>query len=288
MYHLATVFPTIQRWRLPLSRDQFMLLMVATNQIFLGIDTFLAHSISGTIRPNEWIPIIFGPVAGGLLLLAGLVAVKYRQLATVIATLTLLASVIVGFMGAYFHLIRGILPTAPVGERITLDLLIWAPPILGPMMFAIVGILGISAVWLEEPTDSGNLRLLGGYHLQLPYSKTQAYFYITGMGGLAALISSVLDHARLNFENPWLWLPIVIGVFGTVVAMTMGAIDRPTRMDLAIYVVAMVLLILLGTQIGLGLFAVDVDGIESNIGDGRLDAECRCQFLVAGNLPPSG
>ena len=118
MYHLATVFPTVQRWRLPLSRDQFMLLMVATNLIFLGVDTFLAHSISGSIRPDEWIPIIFGPVAGGLLLLAGLVAVKYRQLATVIATLTLLASVVVGFMGAYFHLIRGILPTAPAGERI--------------------------------------------------------------------------------------------------------------------------------------------------------------------------
>jgi hypothetical protein len=114
------------------------------------------------------------------------------------------------------------------------------------MMFAIVGILGISAAWLEEPAGSGNLWLLGGYHLQLPYSKTQAYFYITGMAGLAALISSVLDHARLNFENPWLWLPIVMGVFGTVVAVTMGAIDRPTRMDLVIYVIAMVLLIMLG------------------------------------------
>jgi hypothetical protein len=107
MYHLATVFPTIQRWRLPLSRDQFMLLMVATNQIHLGADTYLAHNISGTIRPNEWIPIIFGPVAGGLLLLAGLTTLRYRHLATVIATLTLLASVIVGFMGAYFHLMAG-------------------------------------------------------------------------------------------------------------------------------------------------------------------------------------
>lgn len=254
MYHLATVFPLIRRWRLPLSRDQFMLLMVATNQIFLGIDTYLAHAISGTIRPNEWIPVIFGPVAGALLLLAGAVALRYRPAATVIATLTLLASAVVGFLGAYFHLIRGILPTAPAGQQVTLNLLIWAPPILGPMMFAIVGILGISAAWLEEPVDSGNLRLLGGYHLQLPYSKTQAYFYIVGMAGLAALISSVLDHARLNFESPWLWLPIVIGVFGTVVAVTLGAIDHPTRNDLVIYVAAMVLLILLGV-IGAALHA---------------------------------
>ena len=76
MYHLATVFPSVRRiGRLPLSRDQLMLLMAAINEIFLGIDIYLAHSISGTIVPNEWIPIIFGPIAGVLLLLAGLIAI---------------------------------------------------------------------------------------------------------------------------------------------------------------------------------------------------------------------
>ncbi len=64
MYHLATVFPPIRRVRIPLSRDQIMLLMAAVNEIFLGIDIYLAHSISGTIVPNEWIPIIFGAVGG--------------------------------------------------------------------------------------------------------------------------------------------------------------------------------------------------------------------------------
>jgi hypothetical protein len=53
-----------RRW-LPMTRDQMMLLMAAVNEIFLGIDTYLAHNISGTIRPYEWIPIVFGPVAGG-------------------------------------------------------------------------------------------------------------------------------------------------------------------------------------------------------------------------------
>ncbi len=93
MGQLATIFPLLQRIRrLPLSRDQLMLLMAATNEIFLGIDTYLAHSISGTIRPYEWIPIIFGPIAGVLLLLAGLIALRRRPLATVIATATLLVS----------------------------------------------------------------------------------------------------------------------------------------------------------------------------------------------------
>ena len=63
MYYLAEVLPGLRERRLPLSRDQLMLLMAAINQIFLGIDIYLAHKISGTIVPREWIPIIFGPIA---------------------------------------------------------------------------------------------------------------------------------------------------------------------------------------------------------------------------------
>lgn len=247
MYHLATVFPPLRRIRsLPLSRDQLMLLMAAINEIFLAIDIYLAHSISGTIRPNEWIPIIFGPIAGGLLLLAGLVALKQRPLATLIATVVFVCSIGVGLLGAYFHLVRAILPSGPPGQRVTIDLLVWAPPILGPLTFALVGMLGISAAWIEDPPDSGVLVLLAGRRLRLPYSKTRAYLFWIGLGILATVISSVLDHARTHFENPWLWLPTAAGVFGTVVAVTLGAIERPRRADLVIYTLTMLLLIVVG------------------------------------------
>ncbi len=246
MYHLATIFPFIRRLKLPFSRDQFIMLLMAINLIFLGLDTYLVHVANGTIRPNEWIPVIFSPVAGLVLLLAGLIALRQRSLATILATTTLLACIVVGVMGAYFHLIRGILPTAPISERLTLDLLVWAPPILGPMMFAVVGILGISAAWVEEPTDSGVLTLFGQYRLKLPYPKTQAYFYIIGMASLATLISSVLDHARLDFSEPSLWLATAIGVFGTTVAVVLGAISHPNRGDLIVYFLAMILFIIVG------------------------------------------
>jgi hypothetical protein len=247
MYHLATVFPPLRRIRsLPLSRDQLMLLMAAVNEIFLAIDIYLAHSISGTIRPNEWIPIIFGPIAGGLLLLAGLIALKQRPLATLIATVVFVCSIGVGLLGAYFHVMRAILPSGPSGQRVTIDLLVWAPPILGPLTFALVGMLGISAAWVEDPPDSGVLVLLGERRLHLPYSKTRAYLFWIGLGILATVISSVLDHARTHFENPWLWLPTAAGVFGTVVTVTLGAIDRPRRADLAIYTLTMLLLIVVG------------------------------------------
>lgn len=246
MYHLATVFPNIKRARIPVSRDQAMLLMLALNELLLGAETYLAHSTSGTIMPKEWIPIIFGPVAGICLVLAGLLAIRKRLLAAVIASLIYLASIVVGLLGMSFHLVRVVLPLAPLGERVSVPLVVWAPPILGPLTFALVGLMGISAVWMEQPPDSGRLTLLAGRKLSLPYSKTSAFFFMIGLGTLATVISSVLDHARTNFENPWLWLPTGIGVFGTVVTLALGTIKSPRRSDLLTYIVAMLLLVLVG------------------------------------------
>lgn len=246
MNHLATVLPAIGQRRLPVSRDQAMLLMAAVNEIALGLDAYLAHVLNSTIQTREWIPILFGPLAGVLLLIAGIISQRRRNLASTLATIVLLASIIVGLLGAYFHIIRGSLPYAPPGERLTVGLLVWAPPILAPFSFALVGLLGISAAWIEKPMDSGTLSLPFGRYLHLPYSKTRAYFYMVSMGILIALISSVLDHSRHPWDNPWLWLPFSAGIFGMVVSVGMAVLKRPSRTDLITYLGAMILLILVG------------------------------------------
>lgn len=248
MSYLGTVFPPARVVvnRLPFTRDQVMLLLAAVTEIFLGIDIYFAHSISGTIKPNEWIPIIFGIAAGVVLLLSGLIALRNRPLASLLANVVFLGSIIVGLMGGYFHLIRANLlgGGAPIGEAVSV--LIWAPPFLGPLFFALNGVLGISAAWVETPVNSGRLRLLGKAHVQMPYSKTRAYFFIVSIGILATTISSVLDHARVNLDNPWVWIPTAAGVFAVVVAAVMGFIARPSRNDLTIYTVTMALLCLVG------------------------------------------
>jgi hypothetical protein len=246
MYHLATIFPKIERIRIPVTRDQAMLLMLALNEFLLGLETYLAHSISGTIMPKEWIPIIFGPVAGLLLVAVGLLSTRKRALANGIGTLIYFASIAVGLLGISFHLMRAVLPYAPVGERISIVLFVWAPPILAPLTFALVGLMGISAIWTEQPVDSGRMNLLAGRKLSLPFSKTRAFFFMVGLGILATVISSVLDHARTNFENPWLWLPTAIGVFGTFVTILLGILDSPRRGDLLTYLTAMLLLLAVG------------------------------------------
>jgi len=247
MYYLAILFPSLKGKRLlPLSRDQLMLLMAAINLVFLAVDIYLAHNLNGTIRPREWIPIIFGVVAGVLLLVAGAIALKWRKTAAIIASVVLITSILVGLLGAYFHVMRAIRPAAPLGERVTIPLLIWAPPIVGPLIFSLVGLWGVSAAWVEDPPDSGTLRLWGDTHLRLPFSKTRAYLFMVSLGILATLLSSVLDHGRAQFENPWLWPPIIVGVFGSIVAFALAVIDRPSRGDIGVYFGGMVLLLLIG------------------------------------------
>ena len=237
--------------RLPQTRDQLMLAMVALNELFLGLEVYLAHGANGTIVPGEWLPIYYGLSSGILLILAGLLATRHRTAASVIATATLVGSALIGFLGVYFHLARAVLPTAPAGDRLTLNLLIWAPPVLGPLAYSLAGLLGISAAWDESPPTSGRLVIYKEYAIHLPYSKTRAYIFTVGMGTLSALVSSVLDHARTGFEGAWLWYAAAIGVFGTVVPVAYAATDRPSRIDSFTYIIAM--LFLIGTGV-LGSF----------------------------------
>jgi hypothetical protein len=246
MGHIATLYPSISQRRLPLSRDQLMLLLAAVNLLFLGLDTYLAHLVSGTIVPREYIPIYFGVVSGVILLLAGLIALRNRRMAVILATLVFVSSILVGFIGAYFHVLRAALPNAPIGSRLSVNLLIWAPPVIAPLTFALVGLWGMSASLVEDPAGSGILRILGKYRLRLPYSKTRAYLLMVSLGILATLLSSVLDHARDEFRNPWVWIPLIAGVFGTVVPAVLAGIQKPTRTDVTIYIGTMLMLIVVG------------------------------------------
>ena len=246
MYLLATVFPGLRHLRLPISRDQAMLLLLAFMQLGIGVEVYTGHRISGSIVPNEWIPIIFGPAACLLLLAAGLIARRRRDLASVIATLTFLASILVGLLGAYFHALRAVRLDAPAGQQFSWDLLVWAPPVIAPLMFSLIGVLGISAVWREDPLDTGTLTLFRDRRLHMPFSKTRAYFFWVGLAMLATVISSVLDHARVNFQNPWLWAPTLVGVFATVVTVYLGMLSSPRRADLLVYLVALGLMLAVG------------------------------------------
>lgn len=221
-----------------------MLLLVAVNQFFLSLDTYLVHVANGTIRAREAIPIWFGVVAGLALLICGVIARRNRHLASIIATVVFVGSVVVGVLGFYFHLRRGMLPNAPLGERLTLELLIWAPPVLAPFAFAGVGLVGMSAAWAERPTDSGLLHF-GRFSLQLPFSKTRAYLFYIALGILVAVLSATLDHAR-HWNGGWLWLPTIVGVFSLFVTTALALIPKPSKTDIYTYAATMIVLLVTG------------------------------------------
>ena len=245
-YPLATIVPLVRRIRLPLTRDGVILTLMAVTMFFLGVDTYLAHLISGTSVPREWIPILFGPIAGVLLLAAGAMARRQRMVANLLATVVFVACIVVGVLGSYYHIVRAILPYAPAGEKLTLSMLVWAPPLLGPITFALAGITGLSAAWQEETPGSGVLMLPGGKRLRMPFSKTRAYFFLAAMWSMATVLSSILDHARSNFTNPFVWIPTVAGVFATAVILTLGYLEKPTRSDYLTFSITMAVLMLVG------------------------------------------
>ena len=257
MNYLAMVFPALNRHRMPFSRDQAMLAMAAFNLIMLGVDSFLAHGLNLTILPREWIPIVFGIVGGITLFIAGVIAIRKRNLASWLATIVFVLSMVVGVLGAYFHFVRGTLPSAAPGEQVSVYLLIWAPPIFAPLAFAGIGFLGIVAAWEEMPPTSGKVSFPFGTY-QMPFSKTRAYLFLVSLGILAALLSSVLDHARTGWENPWLWLPVIVATLATAVSFLLAAVPRPLgQTDVVVYFTVMILLIVVGL-IG-ALFHIQAD-----------------------------
>lgn len=246
MYLLAEVLPVIKRIPIRFSRDQAVMFLTALMLVLVGVDIYFAHDLDVVIKPNEWIPILFSPAAGLALFFAGWISLKHRQAANLLAAAVLLACVAVGVLGSYFHLHWTVLSDAPAGQQLTTRMLIYGPPLLGPLTFILIAVMGLSAVWIEQPVDSGRLLLWGGRHLQMPTGKTQAYFLITGIFIEATVISSVLDHARVQFANPWLWLPTIAGVFAMFVAVGAGMIRRLNKTEIWTYIGAMLLLMLVG------------------------------------------
>jgi hypothetical protein len=75
---------------------------------------------------------------------------------------------------------------------------------------------------------------------------------MVSVGILITLISSVLDHARTGFRNPWLWLPLASSVFALVVTVGISFLAQPSRGDWLTYAGALALLVLVG-MVGAGL-----------------------------------
>ena len=231
---IAILFPGLRRIRwdrqwYAIGRDEAYLLFIVLNELLLGVETTLAHISNGTLRPYEWVPILGSPVMG-LGLIAAFVGRRRGWRGAVPLALAMLScSIVVGVLGTYLHLSQSLRPFAPSGQRVTLALVIWGLPSLAPPSFALVGLLGfVSLTRLEEA------------------KKSHLYYLLSSVGVAIATVSSVFDHIRTGFTNPWLWVPTIAGTFGLIAAFTVGVIRRRGRADLTTFAVAMAAQLIVG------------------------------------------
>jgi hypothetical protein len=209
------------------SRDALFLLTGALTQFFLALDAWLSHLSSGTITREEWIPVLFGPPAGALLLAAGAIALRRRGLAVAIAAPLYLASLGVGALGAYLHYRKLVLPSPSWIGELEGGPFAFVPPILAPLAFVLVGVLGLSALAEETPPGSGRIRVLGGRHVEMPLAKDRAYLLLVALGIVLAVASATLDHGHEGFEDPFMWLATAAGVFAAVAVLVYALEEAP-------------------------------------------------------------
>ena len=268
----SITIPGIGEFHLPLTRNDLMIMLVAINMIGIGLETYLAHLISGSIKPAESIPVYFGPAAGIAILAILFKGIRSPQRATYerMAILGISAlSVVVGILGTSFHWERALAPSNIPGADLRWDWIIYAPPVVAPLAFAGIGLMGVLSS-LEEP-EPGRFELAGMLSFQTPMSKTRQLFWLVALGLAAATLSAFLDHGRTDFENNFVWIPTFAGIFGTCITLIMAMYERHTPSDYFIFFWVMMLMLWVGVMgMGLHINADLPEGPQGGINTERL------------------
>lgn len=249
-----TQIPGIGVFKLPLNRNDLMLMLVGFNMIAVGAETYLAHLVSGHIKPAEAIPIVLGPIAGLIVFFALYLRVVRKSMTT--STLIIIGaasiSIIVGVLGAAFHSDRALAPEYLPGSRIRWDWLIYAPPIAAPLAFCGVGLMAIIAALEDTKPESGQLTLPGVLTFKTPLTQTTQLLWLVAGGLYASTLSAFLDHGRTQFEDIFVWIPVVLGLFGAIVTTLLAIYQQRTSTDFFIFFWVMMLMVLVGV-FGVGL-----------------------------------
>lgn len=236
-----TLFGTARfRWRL--NRDQMLLLFVTVNLLFLMLDVLIAHSVNAFRPVYEWIPIFAcwpGVITSFWLALVARPSrfVQWSHAAGMFIVL------MVGVLGFAFHLQAALAPAGSVSWA----WVIFSAPVLAPLSFSGVSLVGLVAMTREEPIGSGRLWVTDQVCLQAPINKTQHLLWLLGLGLLGAAATSFIDHAQYGYTL-FEWIPIVFGTFATVIVLGMAITGRAGRGDEVVYLWTMLLSMVVGVM----------------------------------------
>ncbi len=208
-----------------MEKNRFLLLFTGINLIFTGLDVALAHSINSFIPVHEWIPVFFAPLGAITSFLVAFQAKPHRALLWLHLSMMIMG-VMVGIIGLGFHLNQVLSPTG----RLSWAWLVFGSPILAPLSFAGISLIGFYGITNEIVDGSGRLEIAGLGVFKAPMSRDLHFLWLVGLGFAGSAITSIIDHAEYGYTFYKL-IPVAFGIFATTVVIYLAIARTWTRGD---------------------------------------------------------
>ncbi len=247
IFHLADI-------KLPVAKNRLLLFFVGMNLLFTGIDVVLAHSINDYIPVYEWIPIIYFPF-GAISCLVIAMQTQPKKWTALIHIALMLTGIIVGVLGTAFHAYAVLNPEG----YLTWAWVVFGSPILAPLAFAGISLLGLYAVTQEINDEPGMLKVPGVGIIKAPISRDRHFLWLVGLGFAASAVTSIIDHAQYGYTF-YKMIPIVFGLFSSSVVLYLAAAKEWSKGDENVYFWTMIAAVIVGV-LGFGFhLASDLAG----------------------------
>ncbi len=233
IFHLANL-------KLPMEKNRLLLLFVGINLMFTGIDVALAHSINDFIPVYEWIPVFYFPF-GAITCLIVAFQSKPKTWAVVTHIFLMSIGIIVGILGTSFHANAVLNPAG----YLTWSWVVFGSPILAPLAFAGISLLGLYGVTEEVASEPGMLSIPGLGVFKAPISRDRHFLWLVGLGFAASTITSIIDHAQYGYTFYKL-IAIIFGLFASSVVISLAVSKNWSKGDETVYFWTMITSVVVG------------------------------------------
>ena len=233
IFHLTNI-------KLPIEKNRLLMLFVGVNLMFTGIDVALAHSINQFIPVYEWIPVFFFPF-GALSCIYIAFQNKPSKWSSILHIVLMLIGVMVGIIGTAFHANAVLNP----GGHLTWSWVVFGSPILAPLAFAGISLLGLYAVTKEVEGEPGKLEIKGIGIFKAPISRDKHFLWLVALGFTASTLTSIIDHAQYGYTFYKL-IAIIYGLFASTVVISACVSKKWSKGDELVYFWTMIVAIVVG------------------------------------------
>jgi hypothetical protein len=233
IFHIASI-------KLPTDKNRLLMIFVGINLMFTGIDVVLAHSINQFIPVYEWIPVFFFPF-GALSCIYIAFQSEPKKWSSILHITLMMIGVLVGIIGTAFHANAVLNP----GGYLTWAWVVFGSPILAPMAFAGISLLGLYAITQEVDSQPGLLEVKGIGVFKAPISRDKHFLWLVGLGFAASTLTSIIDHAQYGYTFYKL-IAIIFGLFASSVVISLCFAKTWTKGDELVYFWTMLTAVVVG------------------------------------------